>query len=284
MPAEPRAVNTPAAPVWVLLRGWARGQDHWGDFPARLQAAWPGARVITPDLPGNGRRRAERSPTRVADLTDDLRAQVRLHMRMQGLPPDPVHTRAQQQRPAPVHLLALSMGAMVACDWAHRHPGEVARLALLNTSLRRFSPWHHRLQPGALWRLLGCLARKADASTWEHTILALTAHRPRQPVALLADWTRLREQQPVQAANLWRQLWAAARHAGPAGRPPVPLLLLASRQDQLVNVCCSQALARAWQAPLRVHPWAGHDLPLDDPDWVLRQLGAPAVGHRGGER
>jgi pimeloyl-ACP methyl ester carboxylesterase len=260
------------APVWVLLRGLSRGQDHWGDFPARLQATWPHAQVITPDLPGNGRRHGERSPARLAAMTDDVRAQVQRQ----------VGAQAGAALDRPVHLLALSLGAMVACDWAHRHPAEVARLVLINTSLRRHSPWHHRLQPAALGRLLRCLATRADATTWERTILALTTHRPRQPAQTLAAWVALRRQQPVQPANLLRQLWAAARHASPARPPPVPTLLLASSADRLVNVRCSQALAQAWHCPLRPHPWAGHDLPLDDPDWVLQQLSAWLAAPGGG--
>ena len=266
--STPPTTEALAAPVWVLLRGLSRGQDHWGDFPARLQAAWPHAQVITPDLPGNGRRHGQRSPARLADLTDDIRAQVRAAM----------GPRAS----GPVHLLALSLGAMVACDWAHRFPDEVRRLVLINTSLRRHSPWHHRLRPGALWSLLARLAGRADATAWERTVLALTAHRPRQPAQLVADWVALRRQQPVRRANVLRQLWAAAWHRPPDQPPKPPVLLLASTEDRLVDVRCSQALARAWQAPLQTHPWAGHDLPLDDPDWVLHQL-STCVGAVDGE-
>jgi hypothetical protein len=32
------------------------------------------------------------------------------------------------------------------------------------------------------------------------------------------------------------------------------------------------ALAGAWGAALRVHPTAGHDLPLDDGGWVAEQI------------
>ncbi|PMZ18082.1 alpha/beta hydrolase, partial [Pseudomonas sp. FW306-02-F08-AA] len=35
---------------------------------------------------------------------------------------------------------------------------------------------------------------------------------------------------------------------------------------------CSQALAAAWNLPLVMHPFAGHDLPLDDPAWVVAQV------------
>jgi len=54
--------------TWVLLRGLAREARHWGDFPAVFRNEFPDADILTPDLPGNGRRFEEPSPTRVADM------------------------------------------------------------------------------------------------------------------------------------------------------------------------------------------------------------------------
>ena len=86
---------------WILLRGLLRETRHWGDFPARLQAALPGDRVVAIDLPGNGEHYRLRSPLRVAEMVQFCRAQLALH-----------------GEPGPFSLLALSLGGMVACDWA----------------------------------------------------------------------------------------------------------------------------------------------------------------------
>jgi hypothetical protein len=48
--------------------------------------------------------------------------------------------------------------------------------------------------------------------------------------------------------------------------------LLAGQQDNLVNVKCSLALAKRWNCAIQVHPNAGHDLPLDDEEWVSSQI------------
>jgi len=40
----------------------------------------------------------------------------------------------------------------------------------------------------------------------------------------------------------------------------------------MVHPRCSQRLARAWGAQFALHPSAGHDLPLDDGDWVAREV------------
>jgi predicted alpha/beta hydrolase family esterase len=75
----------------------------------------------------------------------------------------------------------------------------------------------------------------------------------------------------VSRGNTLRQLLAAARYR--CDDPPaVRTLLLASTRDALVDWRCSHAIAQAWDCPLREHPRAGHDLPLDDPGWVIDQV------------
>jgi pimeloyl-ACP methyl ester carboxylesterase len=54
----------------------------------------------------------------------------------------------------------------------------------------------------------------------------------------------------------------------------MPVLVLASAMDALVDPLCSRHLAAEWKTSLAVHPDAGHDLPLDDAAWVARQVRA----------
>src|SRR6476646_2595189 len=90
-------------PTWILLRGLARERAHWGAFPALLHERLGDATVVALDLPGNGCLNRQASPTRIALMTQQCRDEAaRL-----GLAP-------------PYHLLAISMGAMVAIDWARR--------------------------------------------------------------------------------------------------------------------------------------------------------------------
>ena len=42
--------------------------------------------------------------------------------------------------------------------------------------------------------------------------------------------------------------------------------------DALVNPACSRQLAQRWGSHWQEHPNAGHDLPLDAPDWVLAHM------------
>lgn len=237
---------------WVLLRGLTREQRHWGAFATDLAAAFPSAPVITLDLPGNGALNEMRSPGRV----DAMAAFCRAELSARGIAP-------------PYRVLAMSLGAMVATAWCGVQRDEIADAVLINTSLRSFSPMHHRLKPsGALLRLA---LSSRDPIAWERAVLALTSNTPRRngDDALVHQWAAYRRERPVSAANAVRQLWAAARFVAPRTPPFERVLLLTSARDRLVDTRCSLALARAWRCEIESHPWAGHDLPLDDPAWVI---------------
>ncbi|MBI5269832.1 MAG: alpha/beta hydrolase [Burkholderiales bacterium] len=256
---------------WVLLRGLTRDSRHWDDLPARLQAALPAGTVVRAlDAAGNGARWRERSPGTVAAMTEDARASL-VGLGLRG----------------PVRLLALSLGAMVAVDWAARHPQELAGAVLVNTSLRPFSAAHERLRWGRWPAVAGALLRRPDAESLERLVLRLTSARPRtaeETDALVARWAGWRDEAPVSAANAMRQLWAAARFRAPTQPPDVPLRVLVGAGDRLVHPRCSERLAAAWGLPLQRHPWAGHDLPLDDPGWVVQAVcEADAAWRRAGQ-
>lgn len=251
-PMQNKAVNPDRAPgTWILLRGWTRESGHWGAFQPLLAARLAPAAVVALDLPGAGPRWREASPTRIAAITDDMCRQAA------GLAP-------------PWYLLGLSMGGMVALDWARRHPGSLAGVLLVNSSLRGIGRFTERLRPTAwpgLARVL--LARHRLAA--EAQILRLTSARPADHAARVPEWAALWRQHPMSHRQALRQLLAAARFSAPPGPPRVPLRVLCSAGDGLVDPACSRRLAAAWQLPWAEHPHAGHDLPLDAPQWVADQ-------------
>jgi hypothetical protein len=48
--------------------------------------------------------------------------------------------------------------------------------------------------------------------------------------------------------------------------------LLNSLGDRLVLPACSEAIQSKWHIALKTHPWAGHDLTLDDGTWVISEM------------
>ncbi|MDP2820571.1 MAG: alpha/beta hydrolase [Polaromonas sp.] len=238
---------------WVLLRGLTREARHWGGLPQQL--ATTDDTVVALDLPGNGAFCGLRSPATVRAMTLFAREQLR-----------------RQGRAPPYRLLAMSLGGMVATDWAQQWPDEVAALVLINTSMRPFSRATERLRPGNWPTLLRLAALWDDTRDSERIIHALTCERSAAVEKDLAAWVQIRKSAPVRAGNAWRQLWAAAQFSAAAGKPHCPTLLLSSSADRLVNPRCSVHLAQAWQASHRQHPWAGHDVPHDDAVWVCQVI------------
>ena len=242
-------------PTWVLLRGLTRESRHWGMFPPLLADTTIAASVITLDLPGNGALHGLRSPGSVEAMAAHCRRELRRH----GVA-------------GPVHVLAMSLGAMVATAWAAAAPDEIAAAVLINTSMRPFNPFHQRLRPANYATLLRLALTRASAAERERAVLAMTSRATgRDDDALLRAWVAYQRECPVTAANALRQLWAAARFCAPLASPFRRALLLGSAADALVDVRCTQQLARHWACESRLHPWAGHDLPLDDAAWVAAQ-------------
>lgn len=246
--------------TWVLLRGLMRETRHWGEFPALFKQALTtdgaGADidVIALDLPGNGRLHQVDSPTRVEQMVEHCRQQLRAR----GIAP-------------PYHLLAISLGAMVAVAWCAAYPDEVRGAVLINTSLRPFSPFHHRLRPHNYPAMLG-LAISGSIEKQEKLILRLTSCRPDARDTLLQTWVGYQRDYPISRRNALRQLLAALRYRAPVAKPGPRILILAGAMDQLVNVRCSQGLAAQWQTDFALHASAGHDLALDDGPWVATQV------------
>ena len=237
-----------ALPTLVLLRGLMRECRHWGDFGARQQQAL-GIPLATPDLAGNGQRWRERSPANVAAMVDDLRLQLG--------PAQP-----------PYLLVALSLGGMVALEWARLYPDEVAGIVLINSSARPLSSLWQRLRPRSWLSLLTQglqVAAKREPGIWQ-----LTSNRTVDPETI-RHWQQWAGECPVSASNGIRQLWAASQYRLLLP-PTVPMLVLTSRGDRLVDWRCSNALATRCGAALQVHPEAGHDLPLDDSNWCVAHI------------
>ncbi|CAA9391633.1 MAG: FIG084569: hydrolase, alpha/beta fold family, partial [uncultured Ramlibacter sp.] len=87
---------------WVLLRGLTREAGHWADFAAALEQR-SGAPVVPLDLAGNGSQFASRSPASVDAMAADC-----------------IHRASMST--APVVLVAMSLGAMVALECCRRAP------------------------------------------------------------------------------------------------------------------------------------------------------------------
>jgi pimeloyl-ACP methyl ester carboxylesterase len=243
---------------WIFLRGLMRESRHWGDFPDIFRQQVSDVEVVLLDLPGNGQLHQLVSPSKV-DGVGGMVACYRDLLSSMNIEP-------------PYYLLALSLGAMAAVEWAHRYPDEVEGIVLINTSLRPFCPWWMRLRPRNYLAIAYLALFNRDVNRREQLIWHMTSARQHAEMTIVDNWVRYQHEQPVSTRNALAQLFAAARYRAPVQRPNTHILLLASAADQLVHPDCSRRIARQWQTALAMHLHAGHDLPLDDGVWAAMQV------------
>jgi pimeloyl-ACP methyl ester carboxylesterase len=233
--------------TWFLLRGLTREAGHWGDFREAFARALPDADVRTLDLPGAGVHHRAQWPATVADAMERVRSEAR---------------GVGGERDGRSFVFGVSLGGMVAMEWAVRHPGELAGVVIGASSAGDLSPPWQRMRPRALLALL---------RGGESRIVRTVVNDRERWDATTEAWLEIARQRQVSRANAAAQLRSAIRWRAPQAMP-VPALFLVGTTDRLVHADCSRALARRYSAPLVEHATAGHDLTTDAGDWVLDEI------------
>lgn len=241
-------LSSEKAPV-LLIRGLLRESRHWLSFPALLSEKLQRP-VFTLDLPGCGALYKEKSAASVPALRQQLQQQWA--------------QRYPQYQGKAVHLVAISMGGMLALDWALAAPEQVNSVVLINSSSAGLNPFWQRLQPRNYLKVLLCLL--AGPLQREELIWQMTVKSPLQP-DVLKQWQHWAIENPVSRINALRQLWAASRFRVQQS-PACPVCVVSGLNDQLVSPLCSQALATVLNAALLTHADSGHDLPLEAGPWL----------------
>jgi pimeloyl-ACP methyl ester carboxylesterase len=236
---------------WLILRGLSREKRHWGGFAESFEAKL-GGRVVALDLPGFGTENARRSPATVRGIVEDVRDRLR--------------NERSKDEAARWSILGISLGGMVALEWCAQHPDDFERCVAINSSARP-SPTFQRFHPRAL---LSPFARGAVAK--ERAVLGLTSDRSAAYLDELAvKQAKFAELSPPDRASVPRQLFAASRFSTPRS-VRAKLLVLASRTDRLVSYRCSERIAKTLGADFLLSESGGHDLALDEPEWIAEQV------------
>ena len=240
---------------WLFVRGMARERRHWHSFPEVFKAINPGTDVTCLDLPGFGKESRRSSPGTICDIVEDVR------------------DRWLKVRNGDEHawgILAISLGGMAALDWVARYPQEFRGAVIMNTSAANLSPFYHRFRPGVLAAGLGALTA-LDSFRREKLILGMTSNlqRPLEPFA--TTWAAYANETGFSRQDLLLQLLAGMKWELPDSIQ-VPTLFLTSEKDRLTHPECVRRIAKHFGAECRTHPEAGHDLPLDDPEWIANQV------------
>ncbi len=238
---------------WLLLRGLGRTTEHWLDFPKKLEAQ--GYTCVSLDLPGIGSESHKSTPFTISAMTADLRRRMRNH--------DWTNNNWG--------VLGVSLGAMVALDWANRHPKDFSKAVVINTSSRDTGEIWQRLSPFGMYKSLEAIFQSGNSKGKEKAILDMVSNLKNKDLKTLGAMEAIARKHPLSLTNFSKQLIAASRFMAPE-KIDIPTLLLASIKDHMVDVRCSKQLAERLQQPIKFHPTAGHDIPLDDPDWVIERV------------
>lgn len=239
------------AKTWLFIRGLGRHTEHWADFIASFAKQFPKTKALGIDLPGMGEFRDLRSPLTVRENVDFVREQIKVKS-LQG----------------PFGVLAMSLGGMVAFDWALAYPEEVSMAALINMSTGSKTPFYQRLHWQSYLPFFGAVPFKKGAKK-ERLILDMTCNRKDVLDAIAQQWVEIDARSPLKVQNVLRQLTAAAKFRPGNSKLEVPTLLLVGLGDSFVDPECSIHMAEDWDLDVKTHPWGGHDLTTDDPLWVI---------------
>ncbi len=240
---------------WLFLRGLVREQRHWADFPERFRAVHPQARIFMLDFPGIGTEIERPSPWDLEGIMRDLRNRWR---------------RLRESQPGPWALLSISLGSMAGVRWAEEFPADFERIVLINTSASGLStPWR-RLAPTGLADLGRTILRRSPVDK-EMAILDMVSNLRQDRRELAEAWAAIAPS-PAKRADIFARQVAAALRFSCSAPLAVPVLVLNSAKDRMVDASCSRVIAERLGAPLITHPEAGHDLPLDDGTWVAERV------------
>ena len=239
------------AKTFYFIRGLSRESRHWGNFLDVFSQKFK-VKVKPIELPGVGYRYKEKCPNQIADIVDDLRKNF--------------HDTDQ-----PIGIISISMGGMIALDWAHRFPKEISHLCLINSSASNLSSINERLTWKAIGTIPSLLFMK-DLFSREKKILELTCQNRESINATAKLYAEYANEFPVSKKNFFNQLHAASVFKVPNKLSGCNLVILNSENDQLVNPLCSLRLAENFQVELFTNKKAGHDLVYDDPAWIIEVL------------
>lgn len=247
---------------FILLRGLGREQQHWGSLPAILSAHFPDAKIETPDLAGSGILKDLSSPLKLENYIHSLTKQIDTLQ--------PINDSNNM-----TVLIGLSFGAMIALHWYAKKSEKFSHLLLINSS-SQLSHFYDRINLSSVIPQLSSLLSN-DTQASEVARYKLTCNKMPIDASVINEWVNIQQQHPVKWRNLIKQLVAASLFTPPKqeqlnDKKKANITIFASENDQLVNVCCSEKLAQYYEVAIVYHPWAGHDLPQDDPQWLCDQL------------
>jgi len=235
---------------WVMLRGLGRHSDHWGKFAELMGDEFDEIQCI--NLPGISSN-DKNIPISISDIVDQIRDEF-----------------LKNKSTDDWSILAISLGGMVALDWVNRYPKDFKQIVTINSSTRSLSKFYERMQPGAI-KVIAKAVFEKDVKKREKAVLELTCDMKKITEEDLDKAVEISNKMTIDKKIFAKQLFAATKFVTPDSLQ-TPYTVIAGAKDRLASVNCSKALANHFNAPIIIHPDAGHDLGTDDPEWLISEI------------
>jgi pimeloyl-ACP methyl ester carboxylesterase len=239
-------------PCVVFIHGAQNDHSVWG-----LQSRWfahHGFAVLAVDLPGHGRSAGHplSSIEALADWIERLLEKV-----------------GAGETAKNISLVGHSMGSLTALECAARHPGRIARIALLGTAVPM--PVSDALLDAAKDKKPKAIAM---INTWSHSPRGTIGGNTVPGMWLLGASRRLMERQkPGVLHNDLAACNAYTHGMEAAAALPCPALIVSGSQDMMTHPKAAARLAAVIRDVKSVSlDGAGHSLMAEQPDAVLDAL------------
>jgi pimeloyl-[acyl-carrier protein] methyl ester esterase len=239
-----------------LLRGLVRESAHWNGYDQKLKSALPNNwEVGFLEIPGVGKHLHVPSPNSLEAMVEFMRETHLDEIKSSG-------TKI---------ILALSLGGMLAKAWVDKYPDDFDGLILVNTSFRGINPLLKRLLPASVLSFTNIFFTP-NMPKREGKIIKMVSNHPTDFDAVHAHWVKVQEERPVTRKNFLNQLAAAMKYKTKKNKPNQKILFLAGKKDRLCHYENSIQMNQLWGGELKIHPTAGHDLPIDDASWMNTEI------------
>jgi len=246
---------------WIWLRGLAREARHHGELVHYFKKLKPQVEVFCLDLPGFGRRFQESSPTSIHEI------RVKVANEMAN-----IETKYESESAIPKWgIMAMSLGGMVTLDWISVLGNPFVQAVVVNSSALGLGlpVFGGRLRYTSLPPLIKTSISLKQLDK-ERAIWPMISNRPLHEDTI-KKWAQYFREYPYTTPNVVKQLSAGIKFKAPSALY-TPTLFISSTEDQMVSSQCTHELAKKYGMPELIHPWAGHDVALDDPEWLAHEL------------
>lgn len=222
----------------------------------KTKQAFPGASVITPEIPGVGAFCHVTSPCAFDEMIHFMRK-----------------NHEKDLSGGNNIILAMSLGGMMAKRWSELYPEDFKKIILINTSFKGLNPLFHRLQFLSVLKFFRIFAT-LNLRSREKLIIQMVSNNNKDHNEILKEWEEIQKSAPVSRKSFINQIRAALSFIPKKEKPKGDLLILAAKKDRLCSYKSSLTLHKVWGGSLELHPEGGHDLPIDDPAWLIEKMRA----------